>query len=78
MITASPIVYQVEVGLNKSHVVRLTSPRSIWDLHKPEVGSFDVSYTCAYPDDHSILYKYIIVVLREAGADLSIYYYITT
>ena len=78
MITASPTVYQVEVGLSKSHIVRLTSPRPIWDLHKPEVGSFDISCTYAYPDDHSILCKHTVAVLREVKADLSSYYYITT
>ena len=63
MITASPTVYQVEVGLNKSHIVRLTSPIPIQDLYEPEVSSFDVSCTYAYPDDHSILCKYAVAVL---------------
>ena len=72
MITASPIVYQVQVG------PRLTSPRPIWDLHKPEIGSFDISCNYTYSDDHLILCKHIITVLREAGVDPSSYYYMTT
>ena len=78
MITASPIVYQVEIGSNKSYTIGLTSPRLIWDLYKPEVGSIDISCTYAYPDDHSILCKHVVTILWEAGADPSSYYYITT
>ena len=78
MITANPTVYQVEIGSNKSYTIRLTSPRPIWDLYEPEVGSIDISCSYAYPDDHSILCKHAVTILREVRADPSSYYYITT
>ena len=63
MITASPIVYQVDVSNNKSHIVRLNSATSIWESHNPEPGSIDISCTCIFPDDYSILCKHAIAVL---------------
>jgi hypothetical protein len=78
VITASPTVYQVEVGHNKSHTVRLNSAVPIWESREPELGSIDITCTCVYPDNHSILCKHAIAVLREAGADPSNYYDMVT
>ena len=78
VITASPTVYQVEVGNNKSHTVKLTSAIPIWEAHNLEPGSIDISCTCCYPDDYAILCKHTIAVLREARADLSSYYEMVT
>ena len=58
--------------------MRLSNPIYIWLDDIPPEGSFDISCTCCYTNDHSILCKHTITVLREAGADPSSYYYMTT
>jgi hypothetical protein len=67
VIVASPTVYQVNISNNRSHTVHLNSARSIWQSRKSQLGSFEVSYTCNYPEDHFLLCKHAIAVLREAG-----------
>ena len=74
MITASPTVYQVNIGNNRSHTVHLNSARPIWASCEPELGLFEVTCTCGYPEDHFLLCKHTIVVLRETSEDLTSYY----
>jgi hypothetical protein len=74
VIIASPTVYQVNIGNNRSHTVHLNSARSIWQSRKPELSSFEVSYTYNYLKDHFLLCKHVITVLQEAGEDLTSYY----
>jgi hypothetical protein len=78
VIVASLTVYQVNIGNNRSHTVRLNSARSIWQSREPELGLFEVSCTCNYLEDHFLLCKHAIAVLREAGEDFTSYYQMAT
>ena len=78
MIIASPIVYQVYISYNKSHIVRLSNAMPIWESHNISLGSIDITCTYIYLEDHLILYKYTVAILREAREDPSCFYEIVT
>ena len=78
MITASPTVYQVHIGYNKSYIVRLSNAIPIWESQDISLGSIDITCTCIYLDDYSILYAHTVTALQEAREDPSSFYKMVT
>jgi hypothetical protein len=73
VITASPSIYQVEVGNNRSHTIRISSAVSIWESRVPEPGTYTLTCTCLVPDDHEMVCKHAVAALRAAGQDITSY-----
>ena len=76
--TASPMTYQIDIGNNRSHIVKFESPPTFWEDSPPESGKISIICTCNYPQDYNIPCKHTIIALREVREDFTCYYQMVT